>query len=344
MPRLPPRTLNNVGYLYHSRADAESGADFGGSAFIVSIDAEVSGRAFMYAVTNWHVAVRDGASVLRMNTQSGEPDIFEFGPEDWQFDPRYDIAVAPIVLKSGWHQFSTAPAPEAFVMPADVERVRLGPGEDVFMIGRFIDHDGGPINRPAVRFGNISVMPSPIEQPNGQMADAYCVDLNSRTGYSGSPVFVYRTPGFDLEEGHEPDSPDGKLTGKELLLLAGTNYLCLLGIFFAHFPEEWEIREGKAAPTETAAGVPLISTGKYVRGLSGMGCVLPAWNIMEVLNLPKLRNIRDASNAALKREQARQGKAIPDPASALSEPDIAKRRDEALRRAMDTPPIPHKHT
>jgi hypothetical protein len=79
------------------------------------------------------------------------------------------------------------------------QAAQIGPGDDVFMVGRFIDHDGGNKNRPALRFGNISIDPTPIMQDNGVRVPAYCVDLHSRTGFSGSPVFVYRTPGPDLD-------------------------------------------------------------------------------------------------------------------------------------------------
>jgi hypothetical protein len=33
----------------------------------------------------------------------------------------------------------------------------------------------------------------------------------------------------------------------------------------------------------------LLTDGKYIRGLSGMTCVLPAWTIRKVLNMPVLR-------------------------------------------------------
>lgn len=282
MPRIPSRSLNCVGYLYHSTADAEAGADFGGTAFFVSVPSTLPNRHYIYAVTNWHVACRDGASVLRVNRKDGDTDIFDIGPEQWDFDARYDIAVVHIPLTSAVHTFSLVQAPNAFVKKEDIEREKLGVGEDVFMVGRFVDHDGGPINRPAVRFGHISVMPAPIEQPNGKLAESYCIDLHSRSGYSGSPVFVYRTPGYDLEE-KLPSRLD-----EASILFAGANYLALLGIHFAQFPEQWEIEHPRAKPQFHESRVPLIEEGRYVKGLSGMTCILPAWLIWDVLNLPKL--------------------------------------------------------
>jgi hypothetical protein len=88
-----------------------------------------------------------------------------------------------------------------FANERDVAAEGIGPGEDVFMVGRFMDHDGGAINQPAVRFGNISTMPANIKQPNGVIRPCYCIDLHSRAGFSGSPVYAFRTFGQDLSTG-----------------------------------------------------------------------------------------------------------------------------------------------
>lgn len=59
---------------------------------------------------------------------------------------------------------------ETFATKKHLEKHRIGIGDDVAMIGRFVDHDGGETNQPAARFGNISVMPTPIAQPTGPSA------------------------------------------------------------------------------------------------------------------------------------------------------------------------------
>lgn len=329
MPRIPPKTLNCAAYLYPSVADAEAGEDFGGTAFFVMIPSSVPDRGYLYAVTNWHVAVAGGASVLRVNTKDGGTDIFDFGPEDWDFDRRFDIAVVRLSLDPSRHSYSPIPV-HGFVSQDDVERVKLGPGDDVFMVGRFVDHDGGPVNRPSVRFGNISVMPTPIPQENGGTADSYCIDLHSRSGYSGSPVFVYRTPGFDLEERLGEGA-------NKALLVAGTNYLALLGIHFAQFPEQWEIRRIEPGRKAYESHVPLLTDGAYVSGLSGMTCVLPAWSIMDVLNMPKLKEAREQSDAELERIARAMGKEVPTA-------EVAARRDKGLMKALNTPPLPKSST
>jgi len=43
----------------------------------------------------------------------------------------------------------------------------------------------------------------------------------------------------------------------------------------------------------------LIVEGDYIKGLSGMTCVVPAWDILEVLNAPELVEKRNHIEAQL---------------------------------------------
>jgi hypothetical protein len=200
-------------------------------------------------------------------------------------------------LQGETHRYA-AISTDMFVTREKIDSFKIGVGEDVFMIGRFVDHDGGPINRPSARFGNISVMPFPIKQPNGYMADSYCIDLHSRTGYSGSPVFLYRTATYDLEN---PETKDG---GRGILMSG--SYLALLGIHYAQFAEEWGLSAG-ALQFEQSTRVPVIKDGASVRGLSGMSIALPAWSILTVLNAPQLKQQRDVAEAQLREQKRREG-------------------------------------
>jgi hypothetical protein len=143
----------------------------------------------------------------------------------------------------------------------DVENGSIGPGEDVFMVGRFMDHDGGSQrNQPALRFGNIAMDPTPIMQENKVKADAYCVDLHSRSGYSGSPVFVYRTPYSDLDPPLPNRTPNIGLTLQPPL----ATFFSVLGIHFAQFPEMWEVTSrGKLLHNSKG---PLLTGSKYGAG------------------------------------------------------------------------------
>jgi len=279
MPKIAADLLDTVVYLYRNEEEAKVGVDFGGTGFLVQLPDETypDRASYFYAITNWHVAVAHGFSTIRVNNQDGSVDIFEFDPSEWLFLPQYDIAVIPMPFNPSRLKASMIPA-QIFVRKEmfGANEKPLGVGSDVFMIGRFIDHDGGQTNRPAARFGHLSILPAPIIQPNKTKADSFCVDMHSRTGHSGSPVFIYRTPFSDI----------GYVQS-----LHNTPYFGLLGIHWGQFPELWEIEKGVEPKTESEAD-SLILDGQYVKGLSGMACVLPAWTILEVLKMPKLVGLR----------------------------------------------------
>ena len=61
----------------------------------------------------------------------------------------------------------------------------------------------------------------------------------------------------------------------------------------------WEVTSTGSLRHE-GSNEPLLTDGKYVRGLSGMTLVLPAWCIQEVLDMPILKKLRE--NAEDRRE------------------------------------------
>jgi Trypsin-like peptidase domain len=326
MLRISTKVLDAVFYLYDSESDAKNGENFGGTGFLVAVPSERFHKtAYLYAVTNWHIACR-GSSVVRLNTLDGKTDIIPYGPEQWEFDASkgYDIAVVSIPIRHDFHRYAFV-STKTFVTKEIMQQEELGPGEDVFMVGRFVDHDGGAtVNVPSVRFGNISIMPTLIEQPTGKKTKCFCLDLHSRPGYSGSPVFVYRTPGYDLTE-----IAEGNELKDRSFLLSGVNYIGFLGIHFAH-PEIWEITEQKPAQfqREAISRNPLITDGKYVKGLSGMTCVLPAWNIMEVLNLPKLLEQRRRGDDRESERLRQEGVTVPAAEASSTAVDANSPRQE----------------
>jgi hypothetical protein len=150
----------------------------------------------------------------------------------------------------------------------------------------------------AVRFGNISVMPQPIPQPTGSLEPSYILDVHSRSGYSGSPVFVYRTDGGDLTRSTQP-----------IYGARAVDFLQLLGVHWGQFPEKWEIERASPSATKPKAaialsdGATISGDATYIIGLSGMTMAVPAWAIRDVLDLPKLTREREWNIDRIKRER-----------------------------------------
>lgn len=305
MPKIPRNLLESVFYLYRSREDAERGEPFGGTGVFLGMPTGALELSFLYAITNWHVAVRDGYSVMRFNKRVGGTEILEFDPSEWEFPPNGpDIAVllpkASEVYLSPWTHQVFAISTELLLTQEELApldpRLRtrptiggrppleIGPGEDIFMVGRFIDHDGRDTNVPSVRFGNISTMPQPIEQSSGSTNPSFILDLHSRSGYSGSPVFVYRTPGSDLTTSFQTSTPTN-------------HFIRFLGLHWGQFPEQWEISDGKIP---SAHGTIVSVSERYIKGMSGMTLAVPAWDIWEFLEEPIFQREREIELEKLK--------------------------------------------
>ncbi|MBL6946690.1 MAG: hypothetical protein ISR47_08625 [Rhodospirillales bacterium] len=285
MPTISSDVPNCVFYLYETVEDARRGDKAGGTGFFFTVEpgGGVPGH-YYYAVTNWHnIFSGRGAPVIRVNTKDGNSDIFELDHLDWIFKPSWhDLAIADVTLDLNKHNVSFVGA-DFMATREELSEFGIGLGADIFMVGRFMDHDGDTLNIPAVRFGNIAVMPQPIKQTTGaEGLPSYILDLHSRTGYSGSPVFVFH---------HQT-----KISGKGTLSIAqGQQWIRLLGVHWGQFPERWEIDSRYAPVVKRNSDAEAVRelNAEYVKGFSGMTLAIPAEAIMELLEMPKLREPRE---------------------------------------------------
>jgi hypothetical protein len=151
-----------------------------------------------------------------------------------------------------------------------VAEMKIGPGDDSFLVGRFINHEGRQQNLPTVRFGCIAQMPSePIVQDDGFEQESFLVEARSIGGYSGSPVFVFIPPG-SLRDGVEDWVPHKILMG---------HGPWLLGVDWGHI-NDWE-------PVRNELGRPVNPTNPsamQVKMNTGMMAVVPAWKLAELLD------------------------------------------------------------
>lgn len=308
MPRIPEQVLDCVFFLYRTKEDARAGINPGGTGFVVEVGSNlyVGAGHFAYGVTNWHVACDLGFSVIRLTTEDGGVEIVDLGPEDWEFMPSGpDLAITQLSFSES-HVLQKIPsisigqfAPRESWNNADQYPCV---GDDVFMLGLFVDHDGLTTNRPSARFGNISMMPSEealIRQPTGYDGESYVIDMHSRTGFSGSPVFVYRTFGSDLTTAHHYLEEVERGDDARGVRATFRTMFYFLGAHWGQFPESWELR--KKNDISENRKPHLITDGAYVEGMSGMTCVIPSWDIEEVLKLPKLKKAREEQLASQKR-------------------------------------------
>lgn len=314
MPVLPRNVVNCVFYLYRSVDDAKAGRSPCGTGFVVAVCTmpHVRTPKFYYGVTNWHVAIRDGASVVRINSVDGGVDVIEFDPSEWEFMPGgHDIAAIELNLDSKVHDLSAVDVRMLLSRPSSGMTLNelIAVGDDTFMVGLFADNSGVELNIPSARFGNVSMLPhemATVKEPTGLRGANFIVDMHSRTGFSGSPVFAYRTFGSDLSasygEGFEAldiefneaqFSSNGRdYAGRESFRgrikshngrLKPRTMLRLLGIHWGQFSEAMPYDRKRL---ETMSEPETSLERQYVHGFSGMTCVVPSWDILDILNLP----------------------------------------------------------
>jgi hypothetical protein len=266
MPRIQDGYLQSIVYLYKSPEDAENGKKVGGTGFIIEHELKNKNQRMYFVVTNAHVVEGISApGAIRFNTIGGGTSIAQVYKSDWQFHPLGDdIAIgalnAPpeIFLKLQHSSIST----DMFLTENIMHANDIGPGNETFVAGRFIKHDGTKTNTPIVRCGNVSMMPQePVVLANGHEQLSFLVESRSLSGFSGSPVFVYANQPF----------PEIKNIKRGLLLLG-------LDCGHLNIYESLKSRNGESITDIYGDNTVSVSN-------SGQMIVVPAWKIYEMITI-----------------------------------------------------------
>jgi trypsin-like peptidase len=284
---IPSDFLDCCLYVYSSKSQAEAGEFSGGSGFVVSVPLTVNkGWAQLYAVTALHVIENRRNPVLRVNTEQGGFDCLETNGDRWHKFKSVDLAILPIDIEDSTlrrYRLSLVSLKD-FVSSAE-RRNGIFVGDEVFMVGRFISHEGKQRNTPSVRYGNISMMyPEPTKNKYGHEQETLLVEHRSLPGYSGSPVFVFINPALPRPPlWGPPNKPDG--------LYNFSHYNpefhgpWLLGIDWCHIHDyEPVLGSDKETPAKP---------NTYVKAHTGMAGIIPAWVLAEHLNSQELQMQRD---------------------------------------------------
>lgn len=207
MPRLPTEPLQGVAFLYKTADEARANAREGGTCFLVSKTAPQASkllgkRAYVpFWISNRHVVMNAAAPVVRLNKRDGGTKIIDYDCLDWVVHPNGDDLAGTCALGHiDAAEDEIKSAPDWYLITKEKAfEYQIGIGDEVAMFGRFINHQGRETIKPAARLGSISMMPEPIwngATQNDQLS--YAVEMRSRTGFSGSPVAMYRTPATTL--------------------------------------------------------------------------------------------------------------------------------------------------
>lgn len=282
MPWVDPEFLDAVVYLYPSEAEAQDGKRIGGSGFVVGYPLKPTKKALLCVVTNKHV-IDSGNMVVRVNTTDGKTDTIALDHAKWYLHPQGDdIAICPISLSS-LHRVKHLRS-DAFITKETIDGFDIGPGDECFIVGRFVNHEGRQRNLPSVRFGNISQMPWEPIVIDGFPQESFLVEARSISGYSGSPVYVYvpsqmHSPQIvKAARDHNFKLPGVSPKRVNLPMMAGP---WLLGVDFCHI--RWD------EPIWSRITNKPVSDDWFIKSNTGMMGVVPAWKIMEILEGPEMK-------------------------------------------------------
>jgi hypothetical protein len=283
--------------LYRSVEEAERGDKTGGTGFLVWVNSKTATTwGYVYAVTNKHV-IDNNFSVVRLNRKDGKTEIYNLTVYDWERHLESDVAIAQLGgLDSSVLRFK-AIRTENFINKEAIEAFDIGLGDDVCMVGRFVHHGGKTYNMPSVRSGIISAMPNPNEliSVGENKYEAFLVEMRSISGFSGSPtIFNFPTDWLMIEQSSNGQFKDPFRNrtpqADELNMLTW-----LVGIDTGNFPhyekvfvEEWI--EGKKHYKET---------NYKAENHSGFSVVIPAWKILDLLNLEVFAMTREENDKKL---------------------------------------------
>ncbi len=262
MPRIYDAHLKAVVFAYEAEADALTGARGGGTGFLVGTPfvGPGPGPDHLHIVTNEHVA-RTCSFFRGSGPIPGLVRVPIYHVNDWTAHPAGDdvsvayLGLAPDVPALAYQNIRD------FLTPERYKEERLGPGDEVYMIGRFIGLDEGAENTPTVRFGTLA-MPDPVRVPNkyrGLDQLSFIVEMHSQSGYSGSPAYIVASR---ME--FAPAKPTPR-----------PHYERLLGITWGHYPRFLQLLDPETGFPKDEQWV--------IADNSGMDAVVPAWTIREVL-------------------------------------------------------------
>lgn len=273
MSRIHDEYLDCVFYLYPDEESAKHGHPGGGCGFLVSVPFESrTDKLFLYAVTNRHVIEKTGGGCpfIRFNTKGGGAKVYHLAWHNWTCHKCNDVAVVNIVLDPNEFIFKCVGRSD-FITQDLIKEYGIGPGDDVFLVGRLITSGGRQRNTPSARFGNISLMPiEPVNHETLGEVEAFQCELKSISGFSGSPVFV---------------RPSDQRADGSIHIGAGIGPW-LLGVDWGHsFDREYLNKDGKTSKTE------------FVRRNTGITSVAPAWAIRDLLDYPELKAQRKEDEA-----------------------------------------------
>jgi hypothetical protein len=301
MARIHDYFIDCAVYLYPSERQARTGVMAGGSGFLVEMGEHV------YVVTAAHVILKDRAYCPRLNKYDGQHEAIPLSGDDWVCSVEDDLAVAIVDMSQGFN-YKTVPMGFLISREQFFEESVFGPGNEVFLVGRFVNHEGKQRNLPCVRFGSIAMVANENEKvlisknPKKEQ-EAFLVEVHTKSGYSGSPVFI-----------PNPNCTVVGLRGNTIPRVQDGPWL--LGVHIGQIKNT----------NETAAKIKEEETD------TGMAIVIPAWRLKTLLDDRRLNLKRQKANEHATKQRSREPVALESLSGEQSDEITKSEFEKALKK------------
>lgn len=259
-----------------------------GTGFITVV--KTDGYLFQQVVTASHVIeqINFDPICVRINRLDGRMEHAYLNLKDWVFHPdkSVDIAVCPANIPPEQYAIRHIDIEKALLTKEVLEEHDLGVGDEVYMSGMYTRHLGSTANTPIVRIGNLAAIPREKVETDRGYVRAYLIEARSIGGLSGSPVFLHPAP--------------VKFNSSGQIKFATGNVEYFLGMMQGHHVT--------SNPTDIASPDDDYTPADMN---TGIGVVIPADQIMDVIRLPKL----EAQRKKLTKEAKEKAGFVPDAAA-----------------------------
>lgn len=263
--QVPPEITKCVVFICYRAAD---GVHLAGTGFYIGVPIEaIPGQSWLYIITAAHVIEEiqkrstDSNVYLRLNFKDRPASFIATDLSNWMFHPTETAVDAAMLLSapgSDDHVDYLGVPISMAATPELIEKEGIGVGDEVFMTGLFVNHFGRQNNLPILRAGNIALLEEePVHTKRGA-TEAYLIEARSIGGLSGSPVFVHLGMTRFIEG--------------SVKFASGRLPFYWLGLMKGH----WDL-DDLAQEFDKREAVNM-----------GIGIVVPAFKILEIVNRPEV--------------------------------------------------------
>lgn len=246
-----------------------------------------------YLVTAGHAAEGIGEPFgIRFNTKKGDFKAHPMERAEWVYHPEYPyVDVAAMVFEPPVWADTTRYHVRNFATDFKMDTKNFGPGDFTYVVGLYRLMRETRRNIPLVHTGHIAALaadqPLPVHnEVKGKTypTRGYLIESRAIQGASGSPVFVRRSVKHEIPNSKEPEYHLG---------LKSPGSMWLLGLWQASWPLKpgEDLIEGAGVPEGSKVGV-------------GIGIVVPAPFIQDVLDMPQIKEQREQAKRAVKEATA----------------------------------------